>query len=80
MVTVHSDIGSGLENPQEVSAQTTPHIHTIFTASSSVFLKLEECTFLIIQKKSDYPILACESERVFYTSMILVIAGSIKFE
>ena len=29
MVTVHSDIGGGLENAEEVPAETTPHIHLL---------------------------------------------------
>ncbi len=29
IVTVHSDIGGGLENAQEVSAQATPHVHLL---------------------------------------------------
>ncbi|MUH00161.1 hypothetical protein F7734_50980 [Scytonema sp. UIC 10036] len=29
IVTVHSDIGGGLENAQEVTAQATPHVHLL---------------------------------------------------
>ncbi|MEM7579896.1 MAG: DEAD/DEAH box helicase, partial [Cyanobacteria bacterium P01_A01_bin.80] len=29
MVTIHSDIGGGLENAQEVPAESTPHIHLL---------------------------------------------------